>query len=303
MIYRKYPESVSEIRKNFIVHFTDSEKEMTKHYSPLSIKCSMKGKEVHRTSDGNYEVTPGQYLLINNGQKCESSIEKTTESFSVYFEPEFVNESLKSLVSPSEKLLNYSYISGMQHVNFLEKLYPHNKILSPSIMRLRLASKVNHDDEDFIKESCFELIEKLLIIHRDLYKEIEKLPPVKLSTKMELYKRICRAKEYIDASFTENVTLEKISKKACLSQFHFLRLFKVIYDKTPHKYLTEKRFEKAIELLFTTDKSITEICFDIGFESVSSFSWLFKKRMGLSPEMTREQYRIQMSKMKIKPGS
>ncbi|MEZ4822270.1 MAG: AraC family transcriptional regulator [Ignavibacteria bacterium] len=300
MILRNYPESVSEIRKNFIVHFTDSEKQMTKHLSPLSIKCSMKGKELHRTSDGSYEVTPGQYLIINNGQKCESRIENPTESFSVYFESGFANESLKSLVSPSEKLLNYSYIPNIQHVNFLEKLYPHNNILSPSLMRLRLASKVNHDDEDFIRESCFELIEKLLIIHRDLYKEIEKLPPVKLSTKMELYKRICRAKEYIDSSYTENVTLEKISKEACLSQFHFLRLFKVIYQKTPHKYLTEKRIEKALSLLFSTDKSITEICFDIGFESLSSFSWLFKKKFGLSPEMAREQYRYHMSKMKFK---
>ncbi len=300
MILRNYPESISEIRNNFIVHFTDSEKEMSKHISPLSIKCSMKGKEIHRTSGGNYEVTPGQYLLINNGQKCESNIESTTESFSVYFESGFANESLKSLVSPSEKLLNYSYLPGIQHVNFLEKLYPHNTILSPSLMRLRLASKFNHDDENFLKEACFNLIEKLLIIHRDLYIEIEKLPPVKLSTKMELYKRLCRAKEFIDSSFSENITLEDISKEACLSQFHFLRLFKVIYNNTPHKYMTEKRIEKALSLLFSTDKSITEICFDIGFESVSSFSWLFKKKLGLSPEMAREQYRFHMSKMKVK---
>ncbi|HMQ68119.1 MAG TPA: AraC family transcriptional regulator [Ignavibacteria bacterium] len=300
MILRNYPESVSEIRKNFIVHFTDSDKQMAKHLSPLSIKCSMKGKELHRTSEGNYEVTPGQYLLINSGQKCESRIENPAESFSVYFESEFANDSLRSLVSPSEKLLNYSYIPGIQHVNFLEKLYPHNNILSPSLMRLRLASKVNHDEEDFITESCFELIEKLLMIHRDLYKEIEKLPPVKLSTKMELYKRICRAKEYMDSSFTENITLEKISREACLSQFHFLRLFKVIHQKTPHKYLTEKRIEKALSLLFQTDKSITEICFDIGFESVSSFSWLFKKKLGLSPDLAREQYRYHMSKLKVK---
>lgn len=299
MILRYYPESISEIRKNFIVHFTDSGKAMPKHLSPLSIKCSMKGKEMHKTADGSYEVTPGQYLLINNGQKCESSIESSTESFSVYFDREFTNKSIKSLIAPSEKLLNYSYIPGIQSVNFLEKLYPHNDIISPSIMRLRLASKVNHDNEDFIKESCFELIEKLLIIHRGLYKEISKLPPVKLSTKMELYKRICRAKEYIDSSFAENVTLEKISKEACLSQFHFLRLFKVIFNKTPHKYLTEKRIEKAIQLLFSTDKSITEICFDIGFESLSSFSWLFRKKLGLSPEMAREQYRFHMSKIKF----
>lgn len=300
MILRKYPESIPSLRKNFIVHFSASSAELENHISPLSIKCSMKGLENYRTSSGDYNVTSGSYLIVNEGQECSSFIKDEAETFSVYFDPKFSNEVLKSLSTPSDKLLNYSFIPGRQPVQFLEKLYSHNYTLTPVIMKLRLASKVNFDDENFIDEQFYEILNKLMIVHRDLYKEIGKLPPVKLSTKTELYKRICRAKEYMDSSFTENLTLNKISKEACLSQFHFIRLFKSVYKTTPHRYLTSKRIDKARNLLFTTDMSITEICFEIGFESVSSFSWLFKCRFGLSPEQVREQYRMHMSKIKLK---
>ncbi|HMS35374.1 MAG TPA: AraC family transcriptional regulator [Ignavibacteria bacterium] len=299
MILRKYPESIPSLRKNFIVHFSASNAELENHISPLSIKCSMKGLENYKTSGGQYSVTSGSYLIVNEGQECSSIINDEAETFSVYFDSKFANEVLKSLTTPSDKLLNYSFIPGRQPVQFLEKLYSHNYTLTPLIMKLRLASKVNYDDENFINEQFYELLNKLMTVHRDLYKEIEKLPPVKLSTKTELYKRVCRAKEYMDSAFTENLTLGKISKEACLSQYHFLRIFKSVYKTTPHRYLTSKRIDKARNLLFSTDKSITEICFEIGFESLSSFSWLFKNRFGLSPEMVREQYRMHMSKMKI----
>ncbi|MDZ4711698.1 MAG: AraC family transcriptional regulator [bacterium] len=256
----------------------------------------MKGSENYITPDGKYDVTSGSYLILNEGQKCSGHIEKEAETFSLYFDPEFANEALRSIVTPGDKLLEHSFIPDNQPVHFLEMLYSHNKILSPVLMKLHLASKVNYDDNDFIKEQFYELIEKMLVVHRNLFEEISKLPPVKLSTKYELYKRVCRAKEYIDSSFSDSLTLENISKEACLSQFHFLRLFKSIYKQTPHQYLTKKRIDRATSLLFTTDMPVTQICFEIGFESVSSFSWLYKKKFGMSPETVREVYRKQMSK-------
>ncbi|MEO8664539.1 MAG: AraC family transcriptional regulator [Ignavibacteria bacterium] len=298
MILRKYPESISSIKNNYIVHFTSAHSGLDDHISPLSIKCSMKGNEFYKTPGGDYKVSKGSYLILNNGQLCQSSIKEEAETFCVFFEPKFVNDILMSLVTPSDKILNFSFLPNNQPVLFLEKLYPHNHTITPVIMKIWLASKVNYDDENFLTEQYYELLKKLLLVHRDLYEEIEKLPPVKLSTKIELYKRVCRAKEFIDSSFTENITLEKISKEACLSQFHFLRLFKTVYKETPHQYLTQKRVDSALNLLRSTDKSITEICFDIGFESVSSFSWLFRRNFGLSPEVCRGYFRKFSAKYK-----
>lgn len=298
MILRKYPESIPSLQKNFIVHFSTSKSFVEKHVSPLSIKCSMKGKENYHTSTGEYKVTTGEYLILNQGQECSSHIdsEDNVETFSIFFNPDFANGSINSLMNPSDKLLNVSFLPNQQPVHFFEKLYSHNKTLSPSIMKLHLASKVNYDNETWIKEQFFEILEKLLIGQRNLYNEIDKLPPVKFSTKAELYKRVCRAKEMMDSDFVNPLTLEMISKEACLSQYHFLRVFKNIFKETPHQYLTKKRIEKAMNLLRRSTMTITEICFEIGFESVSSFSWLFKKKFGVSPDTFRTEYKKLMYK-------
>lgn len=299
MILRKYPDSIANIKNNFIVHFTSDNSDLKKHITPLTIKCTLKGNEKIQTSEDSFVLNPGSFLILNEGQECEGIIENTSESFSVYFEPQFVNDALINIVSSSDKLLNCSHKFVNQPVSFFEKLYPHNNYLSPVIMKMRLASKFNFDDENWLVEMYFEMLKNLVKLNREIYKEIETLPPVKLSTKTELYKRVCKAKEYIDLEYFSNLTLEKISKKACLSQFHFLRIFKSVYKLTPHQYLTKKRIEKAVLYLRNTDMSVTEICFEIGFESVSSFSWLFKNKFGLSPETFRLNYHKYMRKFKI----
>ncbi len=105
----------------------------------------------------------------------------------------------------------------------------------------------------------------------------------------DLYKRLYRAKEFIDDQFCEQIDLNQISKEACISPYHFLRVFHKVYNKTPHRYLTEKRIDKAKELLGNDSMSVTEVCYDVGFESLGSFSALFNKRVGLSPVSYRAE--------------
>jgi len=109
---------------------------------------------------------------------------------------------------------------------------------------------------------------------------------------ISLYKRLYRSKEYIDDCYNEPIDLNLIASKAYFSPYHFLRLFKKVYNKTPHQYLTERRIEKAKELLSKSDMPITHVCFEIGFESVGSFSTLFNKRVGFSPA----EYRLNSSR-------
>ena len=97
-----------------------------------------------------------------------------------------------------------------------------------------------------------------------------------------LYKRIVQAKLFIDKHHADNIDLDNISDEACFSKFHFIRLFKKIYSKTPHQYLISVRIEKAATML-SDGKSATETCYAVGFDSVSSFSGLFKKITGSSP--------------------
>jgi len=102
--------------------------------------------------------------------------------------------------------------------------------------------------------------------------------------KVYLYRRIVQAKLFMDQHYADKIDLDNISDEAYFSKFHFIRLFKSIYGKTPHHYLKYVRIEKAKELL-KKEVRVTEVCYAVGFESVSSFSGLFSKIVGVSPSI------------------
>jgi len=104
----------------------------------------------------------------------------------------------------------------------------------------------------------------------------------------ELYRRIALSKVYIDDNFHREINLDLVSRQACLSRYHFHRIFRQVYRFTPHQYITRKRVEKARELL-AANKPVTEVCNEVGFESIGSFSSLFKKETGFPPTYYRNQ--------------
>ncbi len=124
--------------------------------------------------------------------------------------------------------------------------------------------------------------------------------------KIYFYRRLVQAKLFIDTHYAESIDLDNIANEACFSKFHFIRQFKSIYRKTPHQYLIAVRMEKARELL-KKGHPVTDTCYAVGFESVSTFSGLFKRLTGLSPSLYLAQQqqlkeRIRQSPFSYVPG-
>ncbi|MEM7369139.1 MAG: AraC family transcriptional regulator [Bacteroidota bacterium] len=103
-----------------------------------------------------------------------------------------------------------------------------------------------------------------------------------LHPNMYKYRRIVEAKLFIDTHYHRKIDLENISDQACFSKYHFLRLFKQAYGKSPHRYLTEVRIGHAKTLL-RQQQPVTEVCFLVGFDSLPSFTHLFKREVGMTP--------------------
>jgi AraC-like DNA-binding protein len=118
--------------------------------------------------------------------------------------------------------------------------------------------------------------------------------------KIYLYKRIVQAKLFIDNHYAEKIDLNNIADEAYFSKFHFIRLFRNIYGKTPHHYLTQVRIDNAKQLL-TKNFSISGVCFLVGFESVTSFSGLFKKLVGSTPSAFQQQQQKRKTYISISP--
>ncbi len=116
--------------------------------------------------------------------------------------------------------------------------------------------------------------------------------------KVYLYRRIVQAKLFIDNNYADKIDLNNISDEACFSKFHFVRLFKSIYGKTPHQYLIAVRLDKARQLL-RTGTPVSETCFMVGFDSLTSFSGLFKRFAGMSPSLyLKQQQQLQSHRNK-----
>lgn len=105
-----------------------------------------------------------------------------------------------------------------------------------------------------------------------------------------LYRRLVLAKLFIDAHYGEKINIDNIADEAYCSKFHFIRLFKKTYGNTPHQYLIQVRIDRAKQLL-KKDLPVSDACFGVGFESISSFKALFKKVVGLTPTAYRDQHR------------
>jgi AraC-like DNA-binding protein len=85
--------------------------------------------------------------------------------------------------------------------------------------------------------------------------------------------------------------LDAAAREACLSPFHFHRLFRSTFGETPHNFLTRRRMDRARHLLASGEMSVTEVCFDIGYSSLGSFSTKFQSLVGVPPTQYQREVR------------
>ena len=118
--------------------------------------------------------------------------------------------------------------------------------------------------------------------------------------KIYLYQRIVRAKLFIDNNYADTINLDNISDQAYFSKYHFIRLFKSVYGKTPNNYLVKVRIDKA-KILLTKGHTVLEVSMLVGIDSPTSFAGAFKKNVGLSPSAYRRAQEIKKNAIKANP--
>jgi transcriptional regulator GlxA family with amidase domain len=92
-----------------------------------------------------------------------------------------------------------------------------------------------------------------------------------------------RARDHVDRHYADSLDLESMAKAAGLSKFHFHRMFATAYGITPAAYVSQRRVERAQDLLRSTNLTVTEVCHAVGFSSLGSFSSRFKEITGETP--------------------
>jgi AraC-like DNA-binding protein len=107
----------------------------------------------------------------------------------------------------------------------------------------------------------------------------------------ETFRRLCRARDLLAEEFRSQIFLDTAAREACLSPFHFHRLFHSTFGETPHDFLTRRRMERARHLLASGEMTVTEVCLEVGYSSLGSFSSKFQSLVGLPPTQYQRQIR------------
>jgi AraC-like DNA-binding protein len=105
----------------------------------------------------------------------------------------------------------------------------------------------------------------------------------------ELNRRMLRARDAIDRAYAEPLDISRLAQVAAVSDAHFIRTFRGTFGETPHRYLQRRRVERAMFMLRETDRTITDICLDVGFNSLGTFSRTFTEIVGITPTDYRAQ--------------
>jgi AraC-like DNA-binding protein len=111
----------------------------------------------------------------------------------------------------------------------------------------------------------------------------------------ELNRRVLRARDAMDRAYAEPLDIRAVAAVAHISEAHFIRTFRAVFGETPHRYLQRRRVERSMFLLRETDRSVTDICFDVGFTSRGTFSRTFREIVGEAPS----EYRVRHGPMVV----
>ena len=103
----------------------------------------------------------------------------------------------------------------------------------------------------------------------------------------ESNRRMLRARDAMDRAYAQPLDVPSLARMAHVSEAHFIRTFRATFGETPHRYLQRRRVERSMFLLRETDRSVTEICLDVGLTSLGTFSRTFRDIVGQAPTAYR----------------
>ena len=242
----------------------------------------------HAAAFGILSMFSGNGNYFINGQKISAG----ADSFAVVNYGSRLSLELSTAASQPALLFFRCDYRPSVDLAYLERVHIKTKTLNDT---LRLLPRLGESCSSFHSLKADGIIRSIMEQlmaqgHRDA-QFAANLSVVKRSTRIELYRRLALAKDWLDANYFLPITIEQMATVATLNSQHFLRMFKECFGSTPHQYLINIRLNHSQRMLIDTNEPIAVVCNSVGFESLSSFSWLFRQRFGTSPTQFRNNFK------------
>ncbi len=256
--------------------------------APFSLFMNLEGTGKLKVANKSFSLTSDTFTIVNKGQEYDLSYTNgQCRTFNIHFGDELYKETLYGLKEHEIHLLDNPQVEdGIeshlfpvpewrdQEVNgFIQSLNNHYIQKPKGLMVV--------DDQEYSILS--ELLALILSRTADFSGKVRDFRVQRSTTRYELLKRLNQSREYIHSNLDRPVTLDELSRVSCLSKYHFLRSFRELFGCTPHQYLTKLRISRAEMLLKKTDRLISQITRDLGYEEPNSFIRLFTQMKGVPP--------------------
>ena len=291
LLDESYMNPYSENNRFFIRKYKakESSKELHRH-KYIQINYVNKGSGYHIINNQRFDIFKGDIFIIPPyiPHTILPRQDVSMEIFEFEFSADFILNSHGN-AEDSGAYLDFAYLEPFMVVE---------ECVKP---RFNLSEKLQPEVEAILNEAlteyqeksagymllCKALLLKLLVITGRAYSEDIKGP--KTEKILNKYKStILSSLQYIDENFDKNISLRETAHKVNYSSSHFSYLFKAVTGQTFVEYLSRKRIEKAIELLNNTDMNITDISYEVGFNTISNFNKTFKEFTGQTPRGYRK---------------
>lgn len=250
-------------------------------FNHFSAKYVVLGNENYTINNKKFDVKAGEYVIGNSNTTSKVLIDRSTEVQGICFDIS------KEIIL---EIINYNYKNPIEFSRFLfeqdlmvQKYNAKNTNLGYALSQMSCEfENLKNGNSEVNKELFFSVGECVVKDQSMVFESFNRLTSSKEETNRRHFNFIYDAKNFIDKNFLDNMDIEKISREAKLSEYHFIRLFKKVFNTTPYKYVIQKRLDLALELL-NNNYTISDISSILGYTDIPAFSKAFKQKFGYSP--------------------
>lgn len=264
-----------------IFNFETADLRLDPHHGAFSLKTVSSGEESYQLGRREVVLTPGNLLLVNSGQEYASAISKPTRSLSIFFEQGDVKRAFASVYSSLETQLDHGTNLKCETPEAPQiPVYEDEHLRRARLAVNAAAEQGDHDAAELASREC--LLRTLALFSREFF-DFRLSSVRKRSTRDELLQRLRRARMYIDDSNGLNSSLSDMAKIACISEYHFARLFKEAFGVTPSLYARRRRLAHANDCL-KKGGDRTDAARLAGFPHFNRFVRAYRAAFGTHPE-------------------
>ncbi|MBA3849719.1 MAG: hypothetical protein C0502_06955 [Opitutus sp.] len=256
------------------------------HYEgamPLSVKTFRGGVAHYRTARGCYAVHEGDWLVINDGERYALDFESDTpvRSTVVFFPAGWAAAVARVFREREQRLLDSPGVPGSP-VEFLETVMSRDERVIPCLRELDAACRRRRASGPWLEEKLRDLLAAMILSQRDHRARAGRLPASRAATREELFRRVCRGRDFLGATACDAPSLTDAARVAALSPYHFQRSFTAVFGESPHAFAIRCRLEHARHLL-AARRPVADVALAVGYGSYSAFHHAFTRRFGAPP--------------------